>query len=405
MQDYRADFPALAQQVHNKPLVYLDSGATSLKPKPVIEAVERFYAMENASVHRGVHALSAAATMRFEGVRSQVGEWVNAQRCEEVIFVKGATEGINLVASSFGPQVVGQGDVILLTEMEHHANIVPWQQLADRVGAEIKAIPVLDNGELDMVAAEQLITAQVKILSVMHVSNVLGTINPIKKLTKLAHQHGVKVVVDGAQAAPHMAIDVQQLDCDFYVFSGHKMYAPTGIGVLYGKYDLLAAMPPYQTGGSMITEVAIEASQYQDPPMRFEPGTPHAAGVIGLGAAIDYINQLGFAAIQAHEAALYQAARSRMEALPGLTIYGDAAQRAAVIAFTLDCAHPHDICTIADQYGVAMRGGHHCAMPLMQRFGVPATARASFGVYNHLADIDVLIAALQAVIDTFAGGA
>jgi cysteine desulfurase / selenocysteine lyase len=397
-----ADFPILSQTVHGKRLAYLDNGATTQKPSVVIERMHQFYSQEYGTVRRGVYALSAKATQAFEQVRQQVAQFIHAPSPDQVIFTKGTTEAINLVASTFGRQRVTAGKQVLISGMEHHANIVPWQQLCLQQGATLKVIPVTDAGELDMVAFEQLLTADTALVAVAHVSNVLGTVNPVETIIQKAHALGVPVLVDGAQAAPHIPVDVQALDCDFYTFSGHKVYGPSGVGVLYGKMDHLKAMPPYQFGGDMIDTVTFEQTTFAQPPQKFEAGTPPIAEVIGLGEAIHYIQALGLPAIAQHEHTLYQHAVDCLTAeFPDVTIIGTAPGKAAVLAFVMEGVHPHDIGTLLDAEGVAIRAGHHCAQPLMQRFNQPATARASFGLYNTPQDVDQFIRALKTVRQLF----
>ena len=397
----RADFPILQQRVHGKPLVYLDNAATSQKPRAVIDAIVRYYEGSNANIHRGVHYLSEIATKDYEAARRTAQEFINAPHAHEIIFVRGATEGINLVAQTFGRARVQPGDEVLITAMEHHSNIVPWQILCDEKGAKLRVAPINDQGELLLDEFAKLLGRRTKLAAVTHVSNALGTINPLKRMIELAHAHGVPLVVDGAQAVPHMKVDVQALDCDFYTFSGHKVYGPTGIGVLYGKSALLEAMPPYQGGGDMISTVTFETSTWAALPNKFEAGTPAIAQAIGLGAAIDYVSALGLEAIGEHERRLLEYGMARLSAVAGLTIYGTAPGKAGVISFALDCAHPHDIATIVDRAGVAIRAGHHCCQPLMQRLGAPATARCSFGLYNTTAEVDALVDALGQVREIF----
>lgn len=397
----RADFPVLHQEVRGRPLVYLDNAATTQKPRAVIEALDHYYRHDNANVHRGVHALSARATAAFEGARAKVKGFINARAAREIVFVRGATEAINLVAQSWGRANLKPDDEILLMEHEHHSNIVPWQMLCEQTGARIKVAPIDDAGEVRLDEYERLLTGRVKLVGMTHCSNALGTINPVAQMIRSARAAGARVLVDGAQAAAHLAVDVQALDCDFYVFSGHKLYAPTGIGVLYGKAELLEAMPPYQGGGEMIKVVSFEKSVYTDIPYKFEAGTPHIAGAIGLGAAIDYLKNLGLGAIERHEQDLLAYATRALADLPGLRPIGTARHKAAIVSFALAGVHPHDIGTIVDHEGVAIRVGHHCAMPVMRRFGVPATARASFALYNTRAEVDALVAALHKVKEVF----
>jgi cysteine desulfurase/selenocysteine lyase len=400
-KNIRQDFPILQQMVHGKPLVYLDSSATSQKPRAVIAALQNYYSQDNANVHRGVYELSARATKAYEKTRQIIKEFINAKKTQEIIFVNGTTEGVNLVAQSYGRSQFSKGDEVIISAMEHHSNIVPWQMLRDQCGIELKIIPIFDSGEIDLVAYQNLFSARTKMVAVTHASNMLGTLNPIKDMIQIAHAHQVPVLVDGAQAFPHMAVDVQELDCDFYVFSAHKAYGPTGVGVLYGKTELLEKMPPYQGGGYMIETVSFEKTTYNTLPYKFEAGTPNIAGVIGFAAALEYMREIGMDAIAAHEQTLLQYATERLLGVPGLRIIGTAPQKLGVISFVLNQIHPHDIGTILDHQGVAIRAGHHCAMPLMQRFNVPATVRASFGVYNTKEDIDALISGLHEVKRVF----
>lgn len=390
----RGDFPALAQQVHGRPLVYLDNAATTQKPRQVIDAISRYYERDNSNVHRGVHRLSERATEAYEGAREKVRAFVNARSAGEIVFTRNATEGINLVARAWGDANVRQGDEVLITVMEHHSNIVPWQQLCARTGASLKAVPIDDRGQLMMGEFERLLSPRTKMLAVVHLSNALGTINPVVEMTARAKAMGAAVLVDGSQAAHHLAVDVQAIGADFYVLTGHKMYGPTGIGVLHGREAVLDVMPPFLGGGDMIRTVAIEGSTWNDLPYKFEAGTPHIAGAVGLGVAVDYLRAAGLEAIGAHEARLLGRASAALEAMPGVRIVGTAASKSSVLSFVMDGIHPHDIGTIVDREGVAIRTGHHCAQPVMDRFGIPATARASFAMYNTLGDIDALVAAL-----------
>jgi cysteine desulfurase/selenocysteine lyase len=401
VQAVRRDFPILAEHVHGKPLAYLDNAATTQKPRSVIDALERYYAHDNANIHRGVHLLSQRATDAYEAARGTVRRFLNAASDEEIIFVRGATEGINLVAQTFGRSRVGAGDEVLISAMEHHSDIVPWQMLCQSAGASLKVIPMSERGELDLSALERLITSRTRILAVVHLSNALGTINPVEEIVRIAHARGVPVLVDGAQSTPHMAVDVQALGCDFFVFSGHKVYGPTGIGVLWGKKALLEAMPPWQGGGDMILEVTFEKTIYNRLPYKFEAGTTHIAGVIGLGASLDYLTSLGLEAVAAHERALFDYAVDKLSAIDGLRLIGTAAQRASVLSFVLEGVHPHDIGTILDREGIAIRAGHHCAQPTMAFYGVDATARASLALYNTVEEIDRLAAGLQRVKEVF----
>lgn len=406
MQEYidkiRDDFPILQTKVHNKPLVYLDNAATTQRPQAVIDAVNNFYTKYNSNVHRGVHYLSQAATKLYEDSREKVKNFINANASSECIFVNGTTDGINLVASSFGEKYVTQGDEVLITYMEHHSNIVPWQLLCERKGAVLKAIPITESGELELDKIDELLTDKVKILSLVHISNSLGTVNPVKDIIKKAQAKNIPVLIDGAQGAAHIKVDVQDLDCDFYVFSGHKMYGPTGVGVLYGKQKWLDAMPPYQGGGDMILTVSIDkGSTYNKPPYKFEAGTPNIAQVIGLGAAIDYLNGLDFDIISRHKAELLSYATEKLAAIPGVKIIGTASNKASVVAFISDKVHAHDMGTIVDSYGLAIRAGHHCTMPVMEYYGVAATCRASFTMYNTFAEIDSLCDAVQNAVKMF----
>jgi len=397
----RQDFPILRQQVHGKPLVYLDSAATSQKPQVVIDAVTRYYQAENSNVHRGIHLLSERATELFEDARAKVARFLNASDAREIIFVRGATEGINLVAQSYGKMSLTAGDEIIISAMEHHSNIVPWQILCQETGAALRVIPINDDGELLIDEFRKLLNARTRLVSVVHVSNALGTINPVKQIIEMAHSHGVPVVIDGAQAAPHLSVDVRALDCDFYVLSGHKLFAPTGIGIVFGKAHLLEAMPPYQGGGDMILSVTFEKTLYNVVPFKFEAGTPHIAGAIGLGAAIDYLTEVGLDKIAAYERELLAYATDALSAIPGLRMIGTAKEKAGILSFVLDGVHAHDIGTILDQEGIAIRTGHHCAQPVLQRFGVPATARASLALYNTQEEIDALVRGIHKVTTLF----
>jgi cysteine desulfurase/selenocysteine lyase len=392
----------LHQEVHGKPLAYLDNAASAQHPVQVIEAVSQYYRRDHANVHRGVHQLSQRATDAFEGARDKVRRFINAASEREVIFTRGTTEAINLVAQSWGRANLGPGDEIVISHLEHHANIVPWQMLCQQTGAELKVIPMTESGEIDLAAAREIIGPATRLLAFTHVSNALGTISPVAELTALARAVGALVLLDGAQGVPHMRVDVQALDCDFYAFSGHKMFAPTGIGVLWGREALLRAMPPWQGGGDMILAVSFEKTTYNELPWKFEAGTPHIAGAIGLGAAVDYLESLDFTAAAAWEHELLEYGTARLQDVAGLRIIGTSPHKAAVISFTLDGVHPHDIGTIVDHAGVAIRTGHHCAMPVMEYYGVPATARASFAFYNTRDEIDRLAAALQQAQEVFA---
>lgn len=398
----RADFPILHQQINGHPLVYLDNAATSQKPRQVIDAVSHYYQHDNANIHRGVHKLSQRSTDLYESARGKVRQFLNAHSDKEIIFTRGATEAINLVAQSFVRPGLQAGDEILISHLEHHANIVPWQILCEQTGAKLKVIPMTQTGELDLTHFEEMLTERTRILAIGQVSNALGTINPVKSMTEKARAKNIPVLIDGAQAVPHMTVDVQDLDCDFYVFSGHKMFAPTGIGALYGREALLNAMPPYQGGGDMILSVTFDKTIYNELPAKFEAGTPHIAGVIGLGAAIDYMWQVGIDNIAAQEHHLLEIATRKIEALPGVNIIGTAAEKAAVISFMIEGVHPHDVGTIFDQQGVAIRTGHHCAQPVMEFYDIPATARASFAFYNSEEEVDALIHAIQKTQELFA---
>jgi len=397
----REDFPILDQMVNGKPLVYLDNAATTQKPQVVIDALVNYYTSDNSNVHRGVHTLSQRATEDFDIGRSKARQFLNAGSDQEIIFVKGTTDGINLVARSYARPNLGEGDDIIISTMEHHSNIIPWQVLCQEKGAHLRVIPISDAGELLIDEYEKLLTPRTKLVAITHVSNVLGTVNPIEQIVEIAHNRGVPVLVDGAQAVPHMAVDVQKLGCDFYVFSGHKIYGPTGIGVLYGKSELLEAMPPYQLGSEMIKSVTFEHTIYNDLPFKFEPGTPHIAGVIGMGAAIDYLNGIGMDRIDAYEHDLLEYGMECLSGIDGVQLIGTAPGKSSVMSFVMDSAHPHDIGTILDTEGVAVRTGHHCAQPLMHRFGVPATARASLSFYNTKDEIDLLVKAIDRVIEVF----
>ena len=398
----RADFPILHQQAHGHPLVYLDNAATSQKPKIVIDAIVRYYESYNANIHRGVHYLSERATAEYEAARKTVQQFINAARPSEIIFVRGTTEAINLVAQTYGRANVGEADEVLITAMEHHSNIVPWQLLCQEKHAKLRVAPINDAGELILEEFERLLGPRTKIVAVGHVSNALGTINPIATIVKIAHARNVPVLVDGAQAVPRMPVDVQALDCDFYTFSGHKTYGPTGIGVLYGKLSLLEAMPPYQGGGEMISSVSFEKTVYNKVPHKFEAGTPDISGPIGLRAAIEYLQRLGMDNIARHEHALLSYATERVSKVPGVRLVGTAKAKTGVLSFVMDGVHPHDIGTILDQEGIAIRTGHHCAQPVMTRFGLDATARASFGLYNTKEEVDALVRGLEKVREVFA---
>jgi cysteine desulfurase/selenocysteine lyase len=398
----REDFPILSSSVRGKPLVYLDNAATSQKPRTVIDAISRFYAGENANIHRGVHFLSEQATVAFEAVRQTVAGFIHASSPREIVFTRGATEGINLVAQSWGRSTLGPGDEILITGMEHHSNIVPWQLLAGQTGAVLRAVPITDVGELDLDAFDALLGERTRLVALTHVSNALGTINPVQALVARARERGALTLVDGAQSAPHLPVDVQALGCDFFVFSGHKVFGPTGVGVLYGRESLLRAMPPWQGGGDMIASVTLEGSTWAEPPARFEAGTPMIAEVIGLGAAIDYVTAVGLPAIGAWEDELLGAATDQLGEIAGIRLIGTAPHKASVLSFVVEGVHPHDVGAVLDDEGVAIRAGHHCAQPVMQRFGVPATARASFAFYNTREEIQALVRGLRRVRAVFA---
>jgi cysteine desulfurase/selenocysteine lyase len=397
----RKDFPILQRFINGRPLVYLDSGASSQRPLPVLRAVEEYETHSHANVHRGVHALSQAATEAFEGARERVRRFINARSTKEIIFTRGTTEGINLVAQSYARPRFKPGDEILITALEHHANIVPWQMVCEQTGCTLKVAPIDRRGELVFDEYQKLLSPRTKLVAVAHVSNALGTVLPVKRIIDAAHAHGAVVLVDGAQAVPHSAVDVRALGCDFYVFSSHKIYGPTGIGVLYGRQELLDAMPPWQGGGDMILSVSFEKTTYNELPYKFEAGTPNISGAVGMAAAMDYIEGLGIDKIAAHEQRLLQLATTELERIPGIEIIGTAAHKAAVLSFTMEGVHPHDLGTILDTEGIAVRTGHHCAQPVMTFFGIPATARASFGVYNTEKDVASLVAGLKKVREVF----
>jgi cysteine desulfurase/selenocysteine lyase len=398
----RQDFPILRQRVHAKPLVYLDNAATTQKPQTVIDRLTRYYNEENANIHRGVHALSSRATDAYEAARETIRRFVNASASKEIVFVRGTTEAINLVAQTYGRTHVGAGDEVVISEMEHHSNIVPWQMLCQEKGARLRVIPMTDAGELRLDEYERLLGPRTRIVAVTHVSNALGTINPIAEMVRMAHDRGIPVLVDGAQAVAHMNVDVQALGCDFYAFSGHKLLGPTGIGVLYGRASLLDAMPPYQGGGDMISSVTFERTRYNEVPHKFEAGTPHIAGVLGLETAIEYVTSIGLDAIGVHEHELLMYGTEALSQVPGIHLTGTAREKAGILSFVLDGIHPHDIGTILDRDGVAIRAGHHCCQPLMTRLGVAATARASLALYNTREEIDALVQALQTARRVFA---
>ncbi len=397
----RRDFPILTSRIHGHPLVYLDNAATTQKPQTVIDAIVDYYTSTNANIHRGVHQLSVDATRMHDNARAKVKSFLNADDIAEIIFVRGVTEGINLVASTFGKQRVGPGDEVVITAMEHHSNIVPWQVLCEQQGATLRVAPIDEQGQLLWEVFESLINNRTKLVAVTHVSNALGTVNRMREIVDLCHQYGAAVIVDGAQAAAHMPIDVQDLRCDFYVISGHKLYGPTGIGVLYGKRELLESMPPYQTGGDMISSVTFEKTTYNTLPHKFEAGTPDIAGAIGLGAAIDYLRQLDWPAVCAHEEELLTHATVALSSINGVRIIGTADEKRAVLSFVIEGAHPHDIGTILDYEGIAVRTGHHCAQPVMERFGIPATTRISLGFYNTRDEIDATVCAINKVKEVF----
>jgi len=401
IEKIRADFPILKEKIRNKPLVYLDNAATCQKPQAVIDSISHLYMHEYANVHRGVHTLSIKSTDRYEGAREKVKNFINAKSTKEIIFVRGATEAINLIAATFAKVNIKKGDEILITAMEHHSNIVPWQMFCEETGAVLKVAPINLQGELIYEEFEKLISDRTKLVSVVHMSNALGTVNPVKKIIAAAKAKNIPVLLDGAQAIPHMSVDVQELDCDFYVFSGHKLYAPAGIGVLYGKQALLEAMPPYQGGGDMIRKVTFEDTEYNALPYKFEAGTPSIADVVGLGAAIDYLTEIGMDNISAYEAELLDYATEKASKIEGLRIIGEAKDKGAILSFVLDKIHPHDIGTMLDSLGIAIRAGHHCAMPVMDFFEVPATTRASFAMYNTKEEIDVLMNGIEQLIEVF----
>ena len=397
----REDFPILKQKVHGKPLVYLDNAATSQKPQAVIDSEVELYSEYFSNVHRGVHLLSQRSTDAYEKAREKVQNFLNARSSAEIIFTRGTTEGINLVAQTYGQQHVQAGDEILISEMEHHSNIVPWQMLCAQKGAILKVIPINDEGEILLDEYEKLLSERTRLVGIVHLSNALGTVNPVQEMIAMAHQRGIPVLVDGAQAVPHIPVDVQALDCDFYVFSGHKLFGPTGIGVLYGKKELLETMPPYQGGGDMILSVSFEKTEYNVLPFLFEAGTPNIAGAIALGAAIDYVQEIGLDKIATYEDKLLAYATEAMADIPGIRLIGTARNKASVLSFLIEGVHPHDIGTILDREGIAIRAGHHCAQPVMERFGVPATARASFAFYNTLEEVDALVAGIRKVQEVF----
>ncbi len=397
----RDEFPILSQKINGKKLVYLDNAATTQKPKSVISAITRFYEEDCANIHRGVHALSQRATKVYEDTRETVRKWIGASRVEEIVYTRGTTDGINLVAHTYVRSILKPGDEILISEMEHHSNIVPWQLVTEQTGATLRVIPMTDEGTLQINDVKKSLTEKTRFIAISHVSNALGTINPIREIISLAHERGAKVLIDGAQGVPHMRVNVKELDCDFYVFSGHKIYGPTGISALYGKYELLEKMTPYQGGGDMITSVTFKKTEYQKPPQRFEAGTPNIAGVYGLKAAIEFIEKIGIDQIAKHEKELLHYATERLSTVPDLRIIGTSKEKAAVISFVLGNIHPHDVGTILDQQGIAVRAGHHCAQPVMDHFHIPATTRASFAIYNTREEIDALIDGLTHVRKVF----
>jgi cysteine desulfurase/selenocysteine lyase len=401
VEKIRADFPVLKQKIHGKPLVYLDNAATAQKPQSVIDAIIKFYEVDCANIHRGVHELSQRSTEAYEQTRTKVKKFLNAKSNKEIIFVRGTTEGINLVTQTWGRRTLREGDEIIIAGLEHHSNIVPWQMLCEEKAARLRIIPIDDRGDLVLEEYEKLLGPRTRMVSIGHVSNALGTINPVKRMIEMAHKAGALTLVDGAQAVPHLTVDVQSLDADFYAFSGHKLIGPTGIGVLYGKAVLLNAMPPYQGGGDMIRTVTFEKTTYNDLPYKFEAGTPDIAGGIGLGAAIDYLNAIGMDKIAAYEHELLLYGTEALSQIPGLKIIGTAKEKAAVLSFVIEGIHPHDIGTVLDRQGIAVRTGHHCAQPVMDRYHIPATTRASFAFYNTIAEIDALVAGLHKVKEVF----
>ena len=401
VESIRKDFPILHQHVHGKPLAYLDNAASAQVPQAVIDALHKYYEKDRANVHRGVHELSQRATDDYEGARADIQKFIGAADTREIIYVRGTTEAINLVAHSYTRPLLEAGDEILISAMEHHSNIVPWQLLCEERKAKLRVAPINDAGELQLDEFEKLLTGRTRLVAVNHVSNALGTINPVREIIAMAHRRGIKVLLDGAQAIPHMAINVRELDCDFYAFSGHKLFGPNGIGVLYGKRELLEAMPPYQGGGDMIASVTFEKTIYNELPYKFEAGTPNVSGSIGLGAAVRYVNEVGLDRIEAYEKELLDYGTRAVSAIPGLRLIGTAKEKASVLSFVLEGVHPHDVGTVLDREGVAVRAGHHCAQPVMQRFGIPATTRASLAFYNTRAEIDILAAAIHKVKEIF----
>lgn len=401
VEELRREFPVLMQPIMGKNLVYLDNAATTQKPRSVLKTMHKYYTEENSNVHRGVHFLSQLATQKYDMAREKVRAFLQADSAEEIIFVRGTTEAINLVAQSYGRSTVREGDEIVISAMEHHSNIVPWQMLCEEKGARLRIIPMNDDGELLLDEYERLLNHRTKLVAIVHASNALGTVNPVQTMITLAHAHGIPVLVDGAQSVQHMRIDVRELDCDFFAFSGHKLYSPTGIGVLYGKKALLETMPPFMGGGDMILSVSFEKTVFNALPFKFEAGTPNIGGAIGLGAAIDFLQTLDFSALIVHENDLLHYASERLQEIPGLRIIGNASNKSTVLSFIIDGIHPHDIGTILDRDGIAIRAGHHCAQPVMQRFGIPATARASFAFYNTREDVDALVKGLYHVLEVF----
>jgi cysteine desulfurase/selenocysteine lyase len=397
----RAEFPILQERIHGKPLIYLDNANTTQKPRRVLEAIQRFYTQQNANIHRATHLLSERATAAYDEAREKVRRFLNARTFEEIVFVRNATEGVNLIAQTFGRRFVGEGDEILISAMEHHANIVPWQMLCEEKGAKLRVIPITAEGDLVLEDAEKLIGPRTKLVGIVHMSNVIGTINPVEELIRIAHAKGVPVLVDGAQSAYHMPIDVQAMDCDFFVFSGHKLYGPTGIGVLYAKREILETLPPWMGGGDMILSVTFEKTIYNEIPYRFEAGTPHIAGAVGLGAAIDFLDELGLDNIAAYEARLTEYMARRLEEVPKLRRIGKPQRYATVFSFMLGDIHPHDVGTFLDRDGIAVRTGQHCAHPLLQCFGVPATVRVSLACYNTMEEIDALVESLKQTVEVF----
>ncbi|MES2765780.1 MAG: cysteine desulfurase [Bacteroidota bacterium] len=402
VEKIRADFPILQREIYGKPLVYLDNAATTQKPQSVIDATSRYYSELNANIHRGVHYLSQKATDEYEGARKRIQRFLNATSEREIIFTRGCTESVNLVAATYGRKFLKEGDEIIISEMEHHSNIVPWQMLAEEKSLKIRVVPIDDRGDLILEEYEKLFNERTKFVAIVHVSNSLGTVNPVKKLVDIAHSHGVPILIDGAQATPHVKVDVRELDADFYTLSGHKVFGPTGVGVLYGKEKFLKEMPPYQGGGDMIKYVSFEKTMYNDLPFKFEAGTPNIAGGIGLAAALDYVDLVGYEVIYQHEHELLSYCTERLLELPEVTLIGTAREKASVAAFVLKDIHPHDVGTFLDREGVAIRAGHHCTQPVMKRFGIPASNRASFAFYNTKSEIDVLVESVKKVIVMFA---